>query len=292
MRYTSAVILLAAASATAQTLSRCLADNCLRALRASAFQTRRGTVDCSSFFFATLTPATLTITETITSSVTTSITVQTTDTTVLSLPPNVAKRQVTVTASSIPAYASPCSGVARYISACSCLGVTRKTTTVLAPSTTITSTSTKSFTSTSVSHTTATSNKFILQAQDGFPGAYIGPQVQDDGTNVVASFTSDPASAVRFTLKPNGNLESTYGIAKTINYEGSPSYIYLNVGNDPLVCMIQGADNHLTCLSNEYSKFGSINDNTNFVMGRSDYPWTDWSPTGVGITLVKAIAVL
>ncbi|MCJ1414236.1 hypothetical protein MMC32_000562 [Xylographa parallela] len=47
-------------------------------------------------------------------------------------------RQVTVTPSSIPSYASACSGSAGYSSACSCVGVTRSTTTVATPTTTTT----------------------------------------------------------------------------------------------------------------------------------------------------------
>ncbi|MCJ1438399.1 hypothetical protein MMC27_007787, partial [Xylographa pallens] len=47
-------------------------------------------------------------------------------------------RQETVTPSSIPSYASACSGSVGYSSACSCVGVTRSTTTVATPTTTTT----------------------------------------------------------------------------------------------------------------------------------------------------------
>jgi hypothetical protein len=55
-------------------------------------------------------------------------------------------RQTTVVPTSIPAYASACSGRVLYSSACSCIGVTAMTTTALAPSTTVTVTTTTSTT--------------------------------------------------------------------------------------------------------------------------------------------------
>jgi len=61
--------------------------------------------------------------------------------------PMIAVRQTTVVPSSIPAYASACSGSVRYSSACSCIGVIGETTTVAAPSRTVTSTTTVTTTS-------------------------------------------------------------------------------------------------------------------------------------------------
>ncbi|KAK3369659.1 hypothetical protein B0T24DRAFT_681657 [Lasiosphaeria ovina] len=52
-------------------------------------------------------------------------------------------RQLTATATSTPAYASPCSSVAAFSSACSCLGISHATTTVAAELTTSTFTLTK-----------------------------------------------------------------------------------------------------------------------------------------------------
>jgi hypothetical protein len=52
--------------------------------------------------------------------------------------PTLEARQVTVVPSSIPAYASPCSGSVRYSSACSCIGVTHTTTTAPTPTTVVT----------------------------------------------------------------------------------------------------------------------------------------------------------
>jgi hypothetical protein len=54
----------------------------------------------------------------------------------------IAPRQITQVPSSIPSYASACSGSVRYSSACSCIGVTRSTVTAPTPSTTVTVTAT------------------------------------------------------------------------------------------------------------------------------------------------------
>lgn len=55
---------------------------------------------------------------------------------------------MTVSSSNVPEYASACSGTARYISACSCWGVTRSTTMAPTPLTTLTITATATSTST------------------------------------------------------------------------------------------------------------------------------------------------
>jgi len=91
-------VLYAAATVTATGFATCNANNCLRAVRASAFPTRPGTADCSSYF---------------------SVTVQKSGT-------------VTeyITPTDIPAYASACSGSVKYSSACSCIGVPHVTTVI------------------------------------------------------------------------------------------------------------------------------------------------------------------
>lgn len=73
----------------------CNHDNCLRAVIASAFPTRLGSADCASYFRTTV----------VTNSA-----------------------AQTVIPTRIPAYASACSGAARYSSACSCIGATHTTT--------------------------------------------------------------------------------------------------------------------------------------------------------------------
>jgi hypothetical protein len=108
------------------------------------------TFTSTSTFVVSLTATTL-VPQTATTSVTSESTVlvtSATDTTTLTLQSITTsvttqtvpfqKRQVTVSATSIPAYASPCGNAAQYSSACSCLGVSsRVTTTVAGRSTTV-----------------------------------------------------------------------------------------------------------------------------------------------------------
>jgi hypothetical protein len=73
-------------------------------------------------------------------------------------PPAVRKerRQQTVVPNAIPSYASACSGAVRYSSACSCVGVTARTTYAPTPVTTITVSSTYTPTTVTVSRTVLT----------------------------------------------------------------------------------------------------------------------------------------
>ncbi|KAK6360922.1 hypothetical protein TWF730_007037 [Orbilia blumenaviensis] len=113
MRFTTALVLssvLYAAEIVSATgsPSGCNANNCLRAVRATAFPTRPGTADCSSFFSTTI--ETKTSTEDVGGVITTVTYLETT------IPTH------------IPAYASACDGPVKYSSACSCIGVTPVTT--------------------------------------------------------------------------------------------------------------------------------------------------------------------
>ncbi|MCJ1290149.1 hypothetical protein MMC34_001685 [Xylographa carneopallida] len=71
---------------------------------------------------------------------------------------SLAARQMTVAPSSIPTYASACSGAVRYSSACSCIGVTKSTTTAPTPITTktVTATAVQTVVVTQTSSATAT----------------------------------------------------------------------------------------------------------------------------------------
>jgi hypothetical protein len=88
MRFSIVALLYATQLAIAQSPANptCNHDNCLRAVIASAFTTRSGSADCASYF-------------------------RTTD-----------SAAQTIIPTSIPAYASACSGSVRYSSACSCVG--------------------------------------------------------------------------------------------------------------------------------------------------------------------------
>ncbi|MCJ1416040.1 hypothetical protein MMC32_002375 [Xylographa parallela] len=153
------------AAAPAASTSACNEDNCLRAIQGSAYPTRHGTADCMSYFKTTVTPAasTSTVTVTATSTTTNVFTITNTGTTTATIPVTIiipetatvtvaalkkrfemadlvrtpkaslAPRQMTVAPSSIPSYASACSGSVRYSSACSCIGVAATTSTAPRP---------------------------------------------------------------------------------------------------------------------------------------------------------------
>ncbi|KAK6509768.1 hypothetical protein TWF481_004498 [Arthrobotrys musiformis] len=148
----------------------CAADNCLRAIRATARLSDAST-QCSSFFaiptvtytetlsFSETSFSTTFITKTTTIEVTASTSTDTTTTTTLQIAPtttltvNAALRKRGEAVPSIPAYASPCSGAVRFSSACLCIGVASPTVT---PSTTITLSTTLSFSTVQTSIETST----------------------------------------------------------------------------------------------------------------------------------------
>ncbi|OIW32481.1 hypothetical protein CONLIGDRAFT_630168 [Coniochaeta ligniaria NRRL 30616] len=134
----------------------CNADNCLRAIRATT-RLPQASTDCAAILDVTVTPSIVTVTEystvleTNTATIPTTLvqTVHDTLTTVVRATSTVeASETVTVQPAKravsdgvpacAPAYASPCSGLVRFSSACSCIGVTAKTVTAAALSTTVT----------------------------------------------------------------------------------------------------------------------------------------------------------
>ncbi|KAL2064101.1 hypothetical protein VTL71DRAFT_4595 [Oculimacula yallundae] len=155
VRYFTWITAVATAVSAAANSKACAADNCLRAVRATALPMRPGSAsaDCSSYFRATVTPAASTVTMTINFSETLIVTQKTTFTSVVTVQPEAGlplkeKRQRTVIPSEIPTYASACSGSVRYSSACSCIGVTQATITASRPTTTITISETSTSTAT------------------------------------------------------------------------------------------------------------------------------------------------
>ncbi|EPS44181.1 hypothetical protein H072_1808 [Dactylellina haptotyla CBS 200.50] len=292
MRFPIDVLLLVGAAAAAAT-ANCNADNCLRAIRATAFPTRPGTADCSSYFRATVTPATVTITEITTLSISFTETLLTKtvirpseDSNTLTLE----KRQATVIPSSIPAYASPCSGAVRYESACSCIGVTRTTITVATPSTTITQTSTTSVTTTTEAYiATATARSFLMQVQDHYPGAYAKGGF---GAGVATpEFTFTKSEATKFFIDPVDSTLWADGFAQcqTYNNGADTSFIYLDLPSayDPLTCAISDVDNVISCTSGLFTQFGTYGFNFSLFMGYETTNWANWG--GEGPVTVKAI---
>ncbi|KAH7403689.1 hypothetical protein BKA64DRAFT_669687 [Cadophora sp. MPI-SDFR-AT-0126] len=124
------VILLAAAVSAANLKDRtgssgCNRDNCLRAVQGTAkgpAQVKIAKSDCSSFLQVTTTVPSRTATVTQTATVT--------------KPAVLPKRNNP--GKTVPAYASACSGKARYSSACSCWGITAGTKTISSGVTTVT----------------------------------------------------------------------------------------------------------------------------------------------------------
>ncbi|KAK0613617.1 hypothetical protein B0T14DRAFT_402726, partial [Immersiella caudata] len=111
----------------------CHGNNCNRAItgtRPGLLPFASRSADCSSFLLTTVTPAptTTTVTVTIAPSV------------FIKRDLELAARQVTVTAHSIPAYAANCANGEEYKTACSCFGVTGSVTTVATPTVTVTTT--------------------------------------------------------------------------------------------------------------------------------------------------------
>ena len=270
------------ASAATTSLRACNRDDCLRAVVASSFPTRSGAADCSSFFKDTVTPATVykvtflqtnsdvlihassTVTKssgvaTVTSTLTVASLAQKEKRDAAASEPaklDLAPRQVTATPTSIPAYASACSGTARYSSACSCIGATHTTiTSAKAPTTTTTLTFSATTTLTECANPFPT---FILQLEnsgivvDG--KALDGTYAQfDDGDGPLIGFNGSPRSeAIVLSLNAPGNLVMAQnGLIAVSDYGQSMELLHFNdvadayATEDPATCSVAGA--RLTC---------------------------------------------
>ncbi|KAK6530570.1 hypothetical protein TWF281_007413 [Arthrobotrys megalospora] len=239
MRYFHFLALLGVASVNAQSMSKCAADNCLRAIRASAFPNRSPTADCRSFFRNYVT-VTVTATATLTQTDST-----TTTTTIFNPAGNLpAKRQAGGPPPGMPAYASPCSGVARYSSACACIGVTETADPSITTMTVVSST-----TKTVVA--TATASNFVMQLQDVLPGRYIakpGP-----GTTYPA-FTTNIVDAAVFRRLPDGHIEHNGVTLKASPFSNFRDWIWIDADNE-LTCDID-VDHMLDCVSGDWGVMG------------------------------------
>jgi hypothetical protein len=106
---------------------------------------------------------------------------------------------VRVVSSSIPAYASACSGSVRYSSACSCIGVTGATTTGLSASKTVTVTTTTTNTASVTDAFVPASLTFNLNTYDA---ACTGPENQITITNGQCFFPGDAFSYNIISFSP------------------------------------------------------------------------------------------
>ncbi|KAH8885254.1 hypothetical protein GQ53DRAFT_828982 [Thozetella sp. PMI_491] len=118
-------------------LADCNANNCLRQIRGTAKvltpDLASRMTDCSSYMLVTVTPATSTSTVSATATVTVGQPEKRAE-------HQMAARQVTVSPSSKPEYATACPDASAYSSACSCLGITLTTSTAPTPVVTVTAT--------------------------------------------------------------------------------------------------------------------------------------------------------
>lgn len=166
---------------------------------------------------------------------------------------DIVPRQVTVTPTSIPAYASACSGAVRYSSACFCIGATHTTTTVKAP----TKTTTVSKTST-ITECASPFPTFVLQLENSgivLNGVAIdGTYAQlDNGDGPIIGFNGSPRSqAVILSLNAAGNLVlDQNGLIAASDYGQSMELLRFNdiadvyATEDPAVCSVSGGQ--LTC---------------------------------------------
>ncbi|KAK6343498.1 hypothetical protein TWF730_011088 [Orbilia blumenaviensis] len=294
MRYTkvqgSLLLLLSTATTTvtaaSTTLRKCAADNCLRAIRASAFPDRPGTADCSSYFQTTVTPpSTYTTIQIVTPTILTSYEQTTTVPIPIATTDASIETPQTFIPSNIPTYASACSGSIRYSSACSCIGMTAKKTTLPAPTTTtLTVTDTASQTSKTTVAGTATVTSFLIAMPDIFEG---GPYVKAtpweyDGESYITGFlTSDPLQATHFYLGPDGRLKSNGGEVGIYTGLEYPSKVYFDLSADiygPMYCAIDDETKALACRSEFYEVFGAWTlahglDQSGLYFGAKGWDW-------------------
>ena len=161
---------------------------------------------------------------------------------------DLAPRQVTATPTSIPIYASACSGTVRYSSACSCIGVTHATITAKAPTTTTTVLKASTVTACASPFPT-----FVLQLEnsgivlngihlDGTYGQF------DDGDGPILGFNGASRSqAIILSLNAAGNLVmdqngliaySDYGQSMELLHFATVAEAYQSA--NPAVCSVSG----------------------------------------------------
>jgi hypothetical protein len=189
---------------------------------------------------------------------TTVATLQTTVTTVTTqtVQGQVQRRQVTVSATNIPAYASPCADAAAYSSACSCLGITsRVTTTVAGRSTTVSRSTTvpagqtvSTTASTASVPTTVATDTVTVETTTSAPSFFVSGTTTTATTTVVSTSTTSlgPAPCVPSANLVNGGFESG----------ALPPWSYANNG---------GASGNVQSAVVAEGSFAFVNDNPNGV---------------------------
>ncbi|RVD82589.1 uncharacterized protein DFL_007011 [Arthrobotrys flagrans] len=203
MRYTTFLFLISAVSAAVPAVTlKCNADNCLRAIRATApvFLTREQSADCSSFFQSYHT-STVTAEATHTPKSATTTVVSAVDAfgvehcTPIPPPPK------------LPSYATPCSNAARFSSACACIGV-KETATPVTITTTVEAPSADGI-------ATVTATSFYIKIQETTEPRYLSA-VRIDGDDYGTSVTEDITKALVFHTTELGGIY--YGYPEDSSY--------------------------------------------------------------------------
>lgn len=283
MRYIPLLLSLGAANiAATTTLLKCNADNCFRAIRASAFPDRPGTADCISFFQNYVT-STVTATEFTTISDTTTVT--TTVTTPVTAPavPGDCKCKRDASVPPIPTYASACSGLVRYSSACACIGVTA---TAPPTTTTVTSTSTVLISA----DATATDTAFVMQLVDGRPGYYVTKK--GNFAYVDADLSPDPP--VQWFLQQDGTLRFDGGLPFGFGGVDIIAIAVVDIGQPLYTCQID-ASQYITCnypQTSDPAVFGLIPHEEGgfyFVLGKTEEAVVNYNDGEGEVVRVKAV---
>ncbi|KAK6523681.1 hypothetical protein TWF281_001656 [Arthrobotrys megalospora] len=308
MRLTTSLLLLATAILPVQstTLTKCIEDNCLRAIRATNFPTRSGTADCSSYFATIVTPPVSTswfdwevitydytevVTETVTTTLTTATTTITPQGSTETLTAEKRDEPITNPATAIPAYASPCSGSIRYSSACSCIGVTQTTITIPSPIRVLektvyitipTLTTTTTITETSTVQVAATGFALRISATNFRNGQYLlVPSTQNNGLEISFATADNPViRPTLFTITPEGALTNGTMSVYMLTPGGLPDAAGPVFGIKPpssnllLKCRIEQPSEELKCENGDFGRF--VICSSTLYYGKVTRPITDY----------------
>ncbi|KAF3213035.1 hypothetical protein TWF106_009611 [Orbilia oligospora] len=236
MRFTSFLLLIGVASAAVPSvlIKSCNANNCLRAIAATApvHLTRRQSEDCSSFFQSY---STSTTTDKVTHTPRPETVTKITGFDAIGIERCTPAPAPTPPVPTFPNYVvSGCTGtaqsvvVSRFSSACSCIGV-RET----APVVTVTQTIEETTTAAGVE--TAVATAFHIKVRGKTPPLYLYI-LKIDGDQYGTAFTENINDAVEFSQHADGGLNSEYG--QVAPYFADPDIpiggVYYGDPNDPV----------------------------------------------------------
>ncbi|KAK6342945.1 hypothetical protein TWF718_008323 [Orbilia javanica] len=275
MRFTPIILLAGAASAAVVSSLKCNANNCLRAVRATApvFSTRKQSEDCSLFlksYHPTVTAKTVH-----TPASTTTTTIQTHggfDLELCTPLPSVP---------SMPTYATPCSGASAFSSACACIGITEAS-----PPTAVTITIATATATTTTAIATIKASEFHLKIrEEAAEPRYVRAATSDDPINPPTVITTNISQAVVFSIHNDGTLRTTFGLMMVYTISENFGNIYLGdvpEGADPdehrpYDCDIT-SDKSVSCATDEVDPFMAfglveLGESVLMVGGKASLDW-------------------